>query len=224
VKGKINNQKKKNGKNIKYDIVIIGSGGFGREAYFWVKDSIDFTKYQLKGFLTNIKNGLDNFKTEVGIIGDPDTYEIQENDRFIFAIGDIEAKKKITGNLKKKGAQFLTLIHPTAIVMSVENIGEGVIICPFCLISYNVQIGDFTMINAYTTCGHDVSIGKYCILSPYAAINGHVTLEDEVFLGTHATVTEWKKVGYQSKISANSVAMRDIPPYKIVFGVPGKAF
>jgi acyl-[acyl carrier protein]--UDP-N-acetylglucosamine O-acyltransferase len=79
------------------------------------------------------------------------------------------------------------------------------------------------MMNLYSTCGHDVKIGKYCILSPYAILNGFVTLEDEVFLGTHSTVIPYKKVGYKSKISANSVVMRDVAANKIVFGVPGKA-
>jgi acetyltransferase-like isoleucine patch superfamily enzyme len=103
------------------------------------------------------------------------------------------------------------------------KIGEGAIICPFCLVSDNAQLDDFVMMNAYATCGHDVKVGKYSILSPYVALNGFVVLEDEVFLGTHATVIAHKKVGYQSKVSANSVVMRDVPPNRIVFGVPGKA-
>ena len=107
--------------------------------------------------------------------------------------------------------------------MNTEKIGEGVVICPFCLVSDNAQLDDFVMVNSYATCGHDVKVGKYSILSPYVALNGFVVLEDEVFLGTHATVISGKRVGYRSKISANSVVMRNVPPNKIVFGVPGKA-
>ena len=205
-----------------YNIVIIGAGGFGREVYLWAKDSFDFIKYQIKGFLSNNKSDLDNYDIKVGIIGDPDYYEIKENDRFLFAIGNIEAKKRLVTKLKNKVAKFLTLIHPTAIVEDTVKIYEGVIICPFCLVSDNVRLDDFVMMNAYSSCGHDAKIGKYCILSSYTAIAGFAVLEDEVFLGLHATIIPGKRVGYKSKVSANSVVMRDVPPNKMVFGVPGK--
>jgi len=123
----------------------------------------------------------------------------------------------------EKKVKFLKLIHPTAIVVDTAKIGDGVIICPFCLVSDNVRLDDFVMMNIYSSCGHDARVGKYCILSPYATLNGFVILENEVFLGTHSTVIPGKRVGYKSKVSANSVVMRNVPPNKIVIGVPGKA-
>ena len=206
-----------------YNIIIVGAGGFGREVYLWAKDSFDFTKYQIKGFLSNNKSDLDNFDIKVGIIGDPDYYEVKENDRFLFAIGNVETKKRLVTKLKSKGAKFLTLIHTTAIVVDTARIGKGVVICPFCLVSDNVQLDDFVMMNTYATCGHDAKVGKYSILSPYAALNGFVKLENEVFVGTHATVIAYKKVGFQSKISANSVVMKDVLANRTVIGVPGIA-
>ena len=206
-----------------YDIVIVGAGGFGREVYIWTKDSFPDDQYKIKGFLDDNPKILDNYNMDVGIIEGLDGYEIEKQDRFIFAIGDINVKKRLVTRLKKKGAKFLTLIHPTAIVANTAKIGQGVIICPFVTVSDHVQLGDFVMLNIYSSCGHDAKVGNYCILSPYATLNGFVILEDEVFLGTHSTIISYKKVGYKSKVSANSVVMRDVPPNKIVFGVPGKA-
>ena len=206
-----------------YNIVIVGAGGFGREIYLWSKDSLPQNQYKIKGFLDDNANILDNYSIEVGIIGNLDHYEVQNQDRFLFAIGDISIKKQLITKLKEKGAKFLTLIHPTAMVTNTAKIGEGIVICPFCFVSNNAQLDDFVLMNAYSSCGHDTKVGKYCILSPYATLNGFVVLKDEVFLGTHATVIAYKKVGYQSKVSANSVVMRDVPPNRIVFGVPGKA-
>jgi len=206
-----------------YNIVIVGAGGFGREQYNRFKDFFPQNKYKIKGFLDDNASILDNYSLEIGIIGNLDNYEVQNQDRFIFAIGNIETKKRLVEKLKNKGAKFLTFIHQTAIVANTARIGEGSIVCPFCLVSNNAQLDDFVLMNAYSSCGHDTKVGKYCILSPYATLNGFVVLEDEVFLGTHATVTAYKKVGYQSKVSANSVVMRDVPPNRIVFGVPGKA-
>jgi len=207
-----------------YNIIIVGAGGFARDIYYYAKDTYPINDYTMKGFLSYNQQDLDNYKTKVGIIGNDDNYEIEENDRFIIAIGDIDTRKKALNKLKKRGAKFISLIHPSALVHPAAKIGEGVVICPYCIVSDNVQLGNFVMLNIYSSCGHDAKVGDYAILSPYATINGFVVLENEVFLGTHSTVILGKKVGYRSKISANSVVMRNVAPNKIVFGVPGKAF
>jgi len=207
-----------------YNIIIVGAGGFAREVYYWANDTFSKENYRIKGFLSYNQGDLNGFNIDVSIIGNDDNYKIKENDSFIIAIGDIDIKKRAINKLKKRGAKFISLIHPSALIVPTAKIGEGVVICPYCLVSDNVLLDDFVMMNTYASCGHDVKVGKYSILSPYVALNGFVKLENEVFVGTHATVISYKKVGFQSKISANSVVMRDVPPNKIVFGVPGKAF
>lgn len=206
-----------------YNIIIVGAGGFAREMYYWINDTFSNDNYKIKGFLSYNQNDLEGFNVKADIVGNDDNYKIEENDRFIIAIGDIDIKKRAVNRLKKRSAKFISLIHPTAIIIPTAKIGEGVIICPFVTVCDHAQLGDFVTMNIYSTCGHDGKVGKYCILSPYAILNGFVVLEDEVFLGTHSTIIPYKKVGYKSKISANSVVMRDVPPNKMVFGVPGKA-
>ncbi len=205
-----------------YNIVIVGAGGFGREVYILAKDTFPNIKYKIKGFLDDNLRVLDDYSMDIRVISNIDSYVVEEQDRFLIAIGNVDMKKNIITKLKVKGAQFLTLIHPTAIVVNTAKIGKGVIIYPYVIVSDCVQLDDFVLMNSYSSCGHDVKVGKYCILSPHATLNGFVILEDEVFLGTHTTVIPGKRVGYRSKISANSVVMRDVPPNKMVFGVPGK--
>lgn len=223
VQDKDNYQENKERRNIKYNIIIVGAGGFGREVYLWAKESFSTNHYKIKGFLDDNPRILDIYNMDVGVVGNLDNYKIENQDRFLFAIGDIDIKKQLITKLKEKGAKFLTLIHPTAIVADTAKIGEGVIVYPYVIVSDCVQLGDFVMMNSYSLCGHDAKVGRYCILCPYAAVTGFAVLEDEVFLGTHTTIAPNKKIGYKSKVSANSVVMRDVPANKIVFGVPGKA-
>jgi sugar O-acyltransferase (sialic acid O-acetyltransferase NeuD family) len=204
------------------DVVIVGASGFGREVYRWAKDALSAAEYRIKGFLSNRPDDLNGFGLDEKILADDTSYVVQENDRFIFAIGDIEAKKQIVESMKARNAKFLTLIHPTAIVASSARIGEGVILCPFVLVSDHVVIGDFVMMNFYSSCGHDTTVGRYSIFSPYSTANGGVNIGEEVFLGTHATVTPRRRIGSRVSINANSVAMQDIPERSFVFGVPGK--
>ena len=205
-----------------YNIIIVGAGGFAREVYYWANDTFSKENYKIKGFLSYNQKDLEGFNVKADIIGNDDNYKIEKNDRFVIAIGDIDIKKRAVNRLKKRGAKFISLIHPTALVIPTAKIGEGVVICPYCLISDNVQLDDFVMMNTYASCGHDVQVGKYCILSPYVALNGFVKLENEVFIGTHATVIAYRKLGYRSKVNANSVVMRDVPLKQVVIGVPGK--
>ena len=210
-----------------FDIVIVGGGGFGREVYLWAQKMANNVNYRLKGFIDDdpCPRGYtgDNLSLLGSIHSGENQYQIEDTDRFIYAIGNIDTKKCIISDLKKRGAQFITLIHPTAAVAESAKIGEGVVVCPFCLISDRAVISDFAMLNFYSSCAHDTLVGKYSILSPYATINGFSEIGEEVFLGTHATATAYVKIGAYSKISANSVAMKNTPKNSYVYGVPGKS-
>ena len=210
-------------KILKYNIIIVGAGGFGREVYVWAKESFSNNQYRIKGFIDDNNNALDDYNLDIGIIGSIRDYIPDEQDRFLIAVGNVNTKKSIITKLKEKDIKYINLIHPSAIIFDTAKIGKGVIICPLCIISDHVKIDDFVIINSYSTCGHDARIGKYCTLSSFVAVNGFGVLEDEVFLGTHSTVIPHKRVGYKSQVSANSVVMRDVPANKMVFGVPGKA-
>ena len=49
--------------------------------------TLDNGNYQIKGFLDDNPTSLDRFDIEEKVIGDIVNYNIQEDDRFIFAIG-----------------------------------------------------------------------------------------------------------------------------------------
>lgn len=205
-----------------HEVVIVGAGGLGREIYRWASTTLAPDQYRIKGFLSPSATDLDGYDIPAPILGGDDAYTIASDDRFLFAIGKLDVKKRIIERLKGRGAQFISLVHPTALVAASARLGEGVIICPFALVSDNVDIGDFALLNFYASCGHDAVVGRYAYLSPYATLNGFSVIEDEVLLGTHSTVTAYRRVGTLSKVNANSVVMDDVPPKSFVYGVPGK--
>ena len=204
------------------NLIIVGSGGFGREVLQWTKDSFSEAQYRIKGFLTNSDSDLKGFDVPYPVLGSDEEYRIEKNDRFIFAIGDVGIKRTITERLEGRGAEFISLVHPSAVVASSARIGKGAVICPFALVSPNVVLGDHVMLNFYASCGHDAKIGKFCIFSPYATVNGFAELDEGVFLATHASVGARRKIGRDSKVSANSVVTADVPAKTLVYGVPGK--
>ena len=204
-----------------YDLVIVGAGGFGRELYTCLWDILPRDEYHLKGFLGRESGDLDQNGLGAQILSDPETYRPEPNDRFALAIGDIDARRSVTEILVSKGAHFLSLVHPTAVVWSTAKLGRGCVIYPFALVSNEAVLGDFVHLSNYASVGHDARVGACCLLAPYATMNGFSVLEDDVYLSTHCTVVPERRVGQGSKISANSVVAHDVPPYSFVHGVPG---
>lgn len=200
--------------------MIVGAGGFGREVFHWCQAAFEC---RVKGFVDAEPVDLSSLGDGLRVIGNERDCRVDGEDRFVLAIGRMDVRRRVARALTERGARFTQLIHPTAVVAPTAQLGEGVVVCPFALVSDNVRLGDFSMLNFYASCGHDAVVGRYSVLSPYATLNGEAVLEDEVFLGTHATVVAGRRIGARSKISANSVAMRDVPAGALVLGVPGRS-
>ncbi|MGR3177147.1 MAG: PglD-related sugar-binding protein, partial [Candidatus Anammoxibacter sp.] len=177
-------------------LLIISAGNFGREVLGWV---IDITGkqdvWEIAGFLDDRLGILDSYDCPVGIIGDPNSYQPQNDDLFVCAIGDTAVKLKYCDELQSRGARFTTLIHPTVIIGPGCNIGEGCILCPNTTITTNVTIGDHVILNLSSTVGHDVVIGDGCTMSNQTDVNGHARLGKGVFIGSHGSILPGIEVG-----------------------------
>ena len=57
---------------------------------------------------------------------------------------------------------------------------------------------------------------------PGARLSGGVSLEDEVFIGTNASILPGLHIGKGASIGAGAVVTKDVPANTIVKGVPAK--
>ncbi len=205
------------------NVVIVGAGGFAREMHELLPSFLVGTKYTFQGFLGRDCGSLTASQLGGPLLGDPERYSPSQDQRFVLAIGEMEARLRIVDRLQCQGGQFLTLIHPRALVASTAELASGVIIYPFAAVSNNAKLDACVKLNYYASVGHDTQLGKCCLLAPYATVNGFSVLEDGCYMSTHSTVAPQVRMGEQAKLSANSAAMQNVPPNSIVFGVPGRA-
>jgi sugar O-acyltransferase (sialic acid O-acetyltransferase NeuD family) len=205
-----------------HDLIIIGAGGFAREIRQFIPQCFPAGTVRLKGFLSHNPRDLEQFDIPQPILAAPETYVPEENDRFLLGIGDTEHRRRVTETLLERNAVFVSMIYPTAYIDQSAKLGTGCIIYPFATIMNEARLGNFVAMNIYSSAGHDTQIGQYCNLSPYATMNGFSVLDDDVFLGTHASVLAYNRVGRGSKVSANSVVTQNVGPSTLVFGVPGR--
>ena len=99
-------------------------------------------------------------------------------------------------------------IHPGA------QIGAGFFIDH----GMGVVIGETTEIGDNVTLYHGVTLGGVS----WRKEKRHPTIGDHVVVGAGAKVLGPITVGEHSRIGANSVVVKDVPPHSVVVGVPGR--
>lgn len=205
-------------------ILIVGAGGFGREVLQWARDAWPGQADRIAGFLSVDEHALDGFDCGLGIVEVPEHYRPRRGDRLLMAIGVPYVRRRVAESLLAKGAEFLTLVHPRAVVAASARVGAGAVLCPCAVVSDSCRVGRFVIVNYHASLGHDAVAGDFAVLSPYATLGGQARVGDDVFLGLHASVGPRTTVGARSKVSANSVALHDVPADTLVAGVPGRLF
>jgi len=203
-------------------ILIVGAGGFGREVLQWARAAWPDRVARIAGFLSDEPSRLAGHDCSLTIIASPEGFVPEPGDALLLAIGIPAARRRVAEALQLRGATFLTLIHPTAIVAPTAEIGEGAILCPYSIVSDSARVGRCALLNYHASLGHDASVGEYAVLSPYATLGGNAQIAEDVFLGMHASVGPGRRIGARSKISANSCALADAPTDSIIYGVPGR--
>jgi sugar O-acyltransferase (sialic acid O-acetyltransferase NeuD family) len=204
-------------------LYIIGASNFGREVLQWASDIPENKRdWYIAGFLDSRSHLLDDYECQVKIVGDPYTHDICVNDRFICAVGNSKDKLDYCRIMKNKGAKFINIIHPTAIIASRVTLGEGCIICPGVVISTDATIGNYVILNLYTTVGHDAEIGDGCTLSSHTDVTGRAKLKEGVFTGSHASILPRAIVEEYATVGAGSIVLKKVKANTTVIGVPAK--
>lgn len=206
-----------------YDIIIAGAGGCGREVAELAQSAFSSEKYRIKGFLSDDLTVLDDFSdVRLPLLGTIVDHLVMPQERFLLAVGSPAGRRKIAECLEAKGAQFISLIHPTAQILPSAKIGKGTIVYPFVFVGSHACIEDFCLLNVASVCGHDAVVGRFSVLSPSAHVLGKAGLGEECFLAAHTTLAPKKSLGDRAVVSANSAALRNAKEDAFIMGVPGK--
>lgn len=203
-------------------LVIIGAGGMGRTMYDIARESVGFnTEFDIKGFVDDNLNALDGFDNYPPVLGNMDSYCIDEDDVFTFSIGG-DSRHDCIRRLVARGAVFINIIHKTARIGTNVRIGTGNIVGPFTTLGADCMVGDYNMIQSYTVIGHDAVIGSFNRIDTHVTCVGGIKIRDMATIHTSAVINHKVTVGNGSKVGACSFVIRNVRDGQTVFGVPAK--
>lgn len=204
-------------------LLIIGARGYGREVYnLFLECSNSLEDTCCKGFLDDKNDALLGFPNYPPIISSVEDYEVETDDVFICALGDVSYKKKYAEIILNKGGKFINLIHPTAHIGINTKLGVGCIVGYNANISCDITIDDFVTIQPFAALGHDVKVGKWCHLNAFCFLGGKVEVGEQSTIHTGAIIVPSKKVANNSIVGAGAVVIRNVKSGKTVFGNPAE--
>ena len=193
-------------------IVIIGAGGFGREAA-WGVERINTAnpQFELVGFCDDaadkraglcggypLLGPLADVKTRCGTVG------------FFCAIGNNRVRQTVMAEGRALGLEPVSLIDPGAVIAPDVEIGRGSFVGIGSVVSVGASLGEGVLVNHQVCVGHDAQIGDFAQLCPGVCVSGGCVIGEGALLGTLAGTIPLKRVGAWATLGAGSVALKDV--------------
>jgi len=204
-------------------LVIVGAGGFGREMLAWARQSIQFEhEWTIKGFIDDNVEALSGKNTPGAMLGTIKDHQPAADEVFICAIGIPRVKRACSELLAARGASFTRLVHRTAVIGDNVELGEGVVLCPYTIVSANNRLGRGVAVNLHSSIDHDACVDDWSQVNCHCDLTGGVQVGKEVFFGSSVAIIPGVKIGDGAYLGAGAVVLRDVPAGATVFGVPAR--
>ena len=192
-------------------IIIVGAGGFGREAA-WVIDRSNAVNptYELLGFCDDDS---EYCMTHYGSSYLGTLEEVAEGYSgvsFFCAIGKNRIRQSVTKHLTESGLAMVTVIDPSAVIAPDVTVGDGSFIGIGSVISVSTKIGSGVIINHNVTVGHDVTVDDFAQLCPGVSLSGSCHVGEGALLGSNSATVQERKIGAWSTLGIGAVLLSDL--------------
>jgi len=84
------------------------------------------------------------------------------------------------------------------------------------------KIGDKNLLMAYCHLGHNCELGNNIVMSNSIQVAGHVVIEDRAVIGGCLGIHQFVHIGSLAMVGGMTRVDRDVPPYCLVEGHPGR--
>lgn len=192
-----------------------------------IADAARLAGYEVAGFLDDVDPGRagDSF-AGAPILGGaeqlPRLLELGVTD-VVVGVGDGRARMAIAELVKATGLRLATVIHPSAIVASGVEIGEGTVAFSGVVLEPGVRVGANVVLNSVSGVGHESVVEDGAHLSGRVSIAGLVTIGRGALLEMGTVVAARSvRIGAGAVVGAGSLVLKDIPDHVVAYGSPAK--
>jgi sugar O-acyltransferase (sialic acid O-acetyltransferase NeuD family) len=221
-------------------LIIIGTGGYGRELLDVVEAvnaaTPDAPAYHLAGFVAEeprdgspppaetARRPIDEdlvARRGARLLGGLDRLADVDAD-YLIGVASPGARARIDRYASALGRRPATLVHPRATVGGDVTLGPGTVICALASITTNVTTGRHVLLDVAASVAHDCRLRDYATLAPGARVCGDVEIGDRAWIGSQATVVRMRRIGPGAVVGAGAVVVDDVLPDLVVAGVPAR--
>ena len=206
------------------DLIIVGTGGVGRETAQIVEEINKVKKeWNILGFIDDNKDLIGKLINGYRVIGNRIYLNYFEREVYVvIAIANYSVKKELVKFLTNKNIKYATIIHPSVKINETVKIGEGSIVYPGVIMTVNIDVGNHVIISPKCGIGHDTIIEDYVTLLWNVNVSGNDKIMQGATLGSGSTIIQGLEIGKGSFVGAGSVVIRDIEENKTAVGVPSR--
>ncbi|MBF0192924.1 MAG: acetyltransferase [Magnetococcales bacterium] len=123
---------------------------------------------------------------------------------------------------KKNGIELINAIHPTATVMPDAVLHENTVLHAKSFVGYRAELHAGSVLNSGAQVDHHNVLFECVRLDPGVVTAGNVVIEPFATLHTGAVVINQVRIGEGAIVGAGTVLIKDVEPYTMVVGNPGR--
>ncbi len=208
---------------LKKKILVIGDSSFTKVIINIIEDEAAF---EIFGVIDCLNVG----KVYLGyeVVGRKDDIPkiLSENDIYggVLAVGNNWMRKKVYDDVLEitDNFNFVTIMHPTAIVGKNVLIGKGSVLMAGVVVNSDSKIGEFCFLNTQSSLGHEGRLNDFSTLCFGVITGGNLNLGKYSRVSLGSNIIENIKIGSHTLVAPGSLVITDLPSYSIAVGIPAK--
>jgi sugar O-acyltransferase (sialic acid O-acetyltransferase NeuD family) len=135
----------------------------------------------------------------------------------VLAVGSNRARRDLARRLP---LAWGVAIHPSAIIHSSVEIGEGTVIFAGAIVQPRTRIGRHAIVNTAASVDHDGLLEDFVHIAPGARLSGNVTVREGALMGVGSAAIPGTTVGAWAIVGGGGAVVSDVPPGATALGVP----
>ncbi len=208
------------------ELVLVGSGGFGRETAEAVRASVAAgVPWRLLGFIDDDPARIGTVIDGTPVIGGRGELRRHPDARVVVCTGrpdNYVSRPRIVSQLCLPSERYATIVHPAASISSSSSVGPGTVLLANAVLTAAVRVGAHVAVMPHVTLTHDDAIEDFATLASGCTLGGGASVGRGAYIGAGAIIGQGLAVGELALVGMGAVVTKDIPEREVWAGVPAR--